>query len=276
MAIAPIVFLLGTKVYRFSIKRDKKNPFLRIVKVFVAAIRNRKATLPPAISPQERASRTLPHDIPEQFKNHRATIPAVALGEGSQQFKFLNKALLVVPSGSGEHAEVCSISDVEEAKAILRLAPIWTISLIYGIVLSQPATFYTKQGATMDRSVTPSFNIPPASLQSLLTLGIVVTVPIYDRIFVPIARSFTGKPAGITTLQRIGTGMFLSVIHMVVAALIEMKRRHTAEEHGLVDHPNVTIPMSVCWLMPQYLICGVSEAFSMVGFQEFFYEQVPS
>ncbi|KAJ4701208.1 Protein NRT1/ PTR FAMILY 5.10 like [Melia azedarach] len=255
MAIALIVFLLGTKVYRFSIKRDKKNPFWRIVKVFVAAIRNRKATLPPAISPEERASRTLPH-------------------QNFEQFKFLNKAL-VAPDGSEEYANVCSMSELEEAKAILRLVPIWTASLVYAISFAQSSTFFTKQGATLDRFITPGFDIPAASLQSFISLAIVLTVPIYDRVFVPIARAFTGKPSGITMLQRIGTGMFLSIIDMVIAALVETKRLKTAEEYGLVDQPDVTIPMSVWWLLPQYILYGVSQAFAMVGFQEFFYDQVP-
>ncbi|GFP95223.1 protein nrt1/ ptr family 5.12 [Phtheirospermum japonicum] len=34
--------------------------------------------------------------------------------------------------------------------------------------------------------------------------------------------------------------------------------------------------MSVCWLAPQYSIFGISEAFTMVGLQEFFYDQVPN
>lgn len=127
----------------------------------------------------------------------------------------------------------------------------------------------------MDRTVTPGYDFSAASLQTFISLAIVITIPIYDRIFVPIARTFTGKPAGITMLQRIGTGMFLSVISMSFAALVETKRLKTAEEYGLVDQHNITVPMKVWWLIPQYFIFGVAEAFTMVGFQEFFYDQVP-
>jgi peptide/histidine transporter 3/4 len=78
----------------------------------------------------------------------------------------------------------------------------------------------------------PGFDIPAASLQSLIGLAIVLTIPIYDRLFVPLARAFTRKPSGITMLQRIGIGMFLSIIDMVVAALVEIKRLKTAQEYG--------------------------------------------
>ncbi|XP_031260997.1 protein NRT1/ PTR FAMILY 5.10-like [Pistacia vera] len=259
MAFAFIVFLLGSKTYRCSIKGNERSPFLRIGKVFVVAVRNWRRATPPALVHEveaEEAHEKLPH-------------------ESSEQFKFLNKALLA-SEGSKKYGKVCIISEVEEAKAFLRLVPIWITSLVYGIVYAQFSTFFTKQGATMDRRVASFFEIPAASLQSFIALSIVVTIPVYDSVFVPKARAFTGKPAGITMLQRIGTGMFLYVLSMVIAALVEMKRLKTAEEYGLIDKPNVTIPMSVCWLIPQYVVAGVSEAFAMVGLQEFFYDQVPT
>jgi peptide/histidine transporter 3/4 len=135
----------------------------------------------------------------------------------------LNKALLA-PDGSKEDGKVCSIREVEEAKAVLSLIPIWVTSLVYAIVFAQPLTFFTKQGATMDRTIVPGFEVPAATLQSFITLAIVLFIPIYDRIFVPIARAFSKKPSGITMLQRIGTGMLLSAISMAIAALVEMMR----------------------------------------------------
>ena len=174
---------------------------------------------------------------------------------------------------SKEDGKACSFSDIEEAKAVLKLFPIWITSLVFGILPAQLSTFFTKQGITMDRSTGLGFDIPAASLQSLNTTTIVIFIPIYDRILVPIARHLTRKPSGISMLQRIGTGMFLYIISMVIAALIEVKRLKKAEEQGLVDTPNVTIPMSVWWLVPQYVLSGVGDALTMVGFQEFFYDQ---
>ncbi|KAI4295015.1 hypothetical protein MLD38_040705 [Melastoma candidum] len=254
MVLALVIFLLGTKRYRYSVRTNEKGPFIRIRNVFVAAVKNRKRE-PPSILPEEDAGSV-------SVTNYK-------------QFKFLNKAL-VIPDDAKESWTVCSAVEVEEAKSIIRLIPIWVTSLAFSIVFAQASTFFTKQGATMDRTLWKGFEIPAASLQVFIGLTIVIFIPIYDRVFIPIARISTHRLSGITTLQRIGAGLFVSIICMITAALVEIKRLRTAEEYGLVDHPSQTIPMSVWWLIPQYVLIGLSEALVMVGLQEFFYDQVPS
>ncbi|KEH29316.1 peptide/nitrate transporter plant, partial [Medicago truncatula] len=255
MIIALIVFLIGTITYRFNINDNNKSPFLRIGRVFVVAARNWKNTLSTTDIEEE-------HD--GLLRRHQS----------SEQVNFLNKALLT-PKGSKD-ADHCSLGEVEEAKAVLSLIPIWATSLVYGIIFAQIFTFFTKQGSSLERTIFPGFNIPPASLGSIGGVAIVLFTPIYDRLFVPLARVITGKSSGITMLQRIGTGIFLSIFTVVLAAFVEMKRLKIAQEHGLVDDPNAIVPMSIWWLVPQYFLFGVSEVFTMVGLQEFFYDQVPN
>ncbi|KAF3445413.1 hypothetical protein FNV43_RR10589 [Rhamnella rubrinervis] len=256
MAVGLIVLVLGTRAYRYSVKGDAEHPFIRIYRVFAATFGN---------------WRTPPSEIAIEDQESRGILPH----ESSEQFKFLNKALLA-PIGLKEDGKVCSAAQVEEAKAVLRLVPIWVTCLVYGIVFSQSSTLFTKQGSTMERKISSNFYVPAASLQSFITIGILLFVPIYDRIFVPIARAFTKKPSGITKLQRIGIGIFFSLLSMVVAAVVEMKRLKTAQEYDLVDRPSLTIPMSVMWLVPQYLLFGIADVFTVIGLQEFFYDQVPS
>lgn len=164
---------------------------------------------------------------------------------------------------------------MEEANGMLLLLPIWAACLVYAVVFAQPPTFFTKQGSTLERHIGGDFQIPPAALQGFISVTIVLFLPVYDRVLVPAVRRVTGNPSGITMLQRIGLGMLLSVVSMAVAALVEMKRLRTARDLGLVDLPAVALPMSLWWLVPQYVIFGVSEALTMVGLQEFFYDQVP-
>ncbi|AQK58586.1 hypothetical protein ZEAMMB73_Zm00001d053030, partial [Zea mays] len=110
---------------------------------------------------------------------------------------------------------------IKEAKAIIRLFPIWAACLLYAVAYSQSSTFFTKQAATLDRRIGRHVQVPPAALQSFISVTIVVIIPIYDRVLVPVSRRYSGKPSGITMLQRIGTGMFLSLLSMVIAALVE-------------------------------------------------------
>ncbi|KAL3830325.1 hypothetical protein ACJIZ3_019127 [Penstemon smallii] len=254
MCFTLIVFLVGTPTYRFRVSKDGRNPFVRISRVFVKAAKNWRAT-PVVLSVDEEALAILPQEI--------------------TQFKFLDKAL-IAPDGLIEDGKSCSIEDVEDSKSILRLVPIWFTALGYSIVYAQPSTLFTKQATTMDRHFISSFEIPAASLQQyFITVSLIVFIPIYDRVFVPIARAITKKPSGISMLQRIGIGLFLSLVSIAFAALVEEKRLATAIEYGLVDKPNAMIPMSAWWLAPQYVLAGIADVFAMIGLQEFFYEQVP-
>lgn len=255
MVIAQLIFLLGTVTYRYTSKNEGESPFKRIGRVFVAAARNSNAALP-VVGDNEEAQVT-------------------ELLDGSQHFMFLYKALLV-PEISKTSVKACSMSELEDAKAVLGLFPIWATTLVYATVIAQPATLFTRQGMTLDRSIGSNFSIPAAALQCSIYICVFVSLPIYDRLFVPVARILTRKPAGISMLQRIGTGLFISVLTMVVAAITEKIRLRTALQHGLIDLPDAMIPMSIWWLLPQYVLFGISDAFTVVGLQEFFYDQVPN
>ncbi|CAN0890106.1 Protein NRT1/ PTR FAMILY 5.10 [Linum grandiflorum] len=255
MVLALIIFVLGTRTYRYGATSDEDNGFLRISKVFGAALRNWRIDSS-AVALEEESRGTLPD-------------------EHSDQLKFLNKALLASES-SKDGGKICTLSEVEEAKSVLRLVPIWATCLVYGIVFAQSSTFFTKQGLTMDRTLFPGFEIPPATLQSFITMAICIFIPIYDRVLVPVARAITGKLSGISMLQRIGTGIFLSLVSMVVAAVVEIKRLQIARDHGIIDAPSMKVPMSFWWLVPQYMLFGIADVFTMVGLQEFFYDQVPN
>ncbi|KAL6609932.1 hypothetical protein ACP70R_039901 [Stipagrostis hirtigluma subsp. patula] len=173
----------------------------------------------------------------------------------------------------GERADEAVL--LEEVKGLARLFPIWAACLLYGVAFAQPPTLFTKQAATLDRRVGSLFQIPSAALQCFTGVSIVTCVVLYDRVLVPAARRVTGVASGITMLQRIGTGIALSMVSLLVAALVEMRRLRAARDAGLVDHPDAVVPMSLWWMVPQYVLLGAADAFAMVGMQEFFYDQVP-
>jgi solute carrier family 15 (peptide/histidine transporter), member 3/4 len=142
---------------------------------------------------------------------------------------------------------------------VLQLLPIWTACLAYGVVFAQIMTFFNKQGRTLDRRFFGSLELPPAALQTFGPAAILLFVPIYDRVLVPALRCVTGNPSGLTPLQRVGTGMVVSLATVCVAALVEARRLETAHEYGLVDDGGATVPMSWVWLVPQYVMIGVAD-----------------
>ncbi|GJN14489.1 hypothetical protein PR202_gb01324 [Eleusine coracana subsp. coracana] len=228
MLLALVIFLLGTRRYRFYESGEDGGAFSSVGEAITAWKKNR---------------------------SHEARLLELEHGERSED------SLLVA---------------AEEVKGLARLFPIWAACLLYGVVFAQPPTLFTKQAATLDRSVGSSaFQVPPAALQCFLGVSIVTCVVLYDRVLVPVARGFTGLATGITMLQRVGTGIALALVALLVAALVEMKRLRAARDAGVVDVPGAAVPMSLWWIVPQYVLLGAADVFAMVGMQEFFYDQVP-
>lgn len=190
--------------------------------------------------------------------------------------RFLDKAAIPGNTASQEKSgnvspwKVCTVTQVEEVKQLVRMLPIWATTSLCYTTYAQMLTFSVQQGQTLSRNLGPHFTIPPASLGALLSLGVMASVTFYDLAFVPIARRFTGLEKGITSLQRIGLGLLFSALAMVAAALVETTRIHRAR-----SHLGPSIPMSVFWLVPQYLLVAASEAFTYVGQLDFFYNEAP-
>ncbi|KAJ6998713.1 protein nrt1/ ptr family 8.2 [Populus alba x Populus x berolinensis] len=115
----------------------------------------------------------------------------------------------------------------------------------------------------MDRKLASNFIIPAGSVPIFSVINVLILVPVYEKVIVPVLRKHTGHSRGITSLQRIGVGLFISIFSVASAALVEKKRRH---------NPNPS-DMSVFWLFPQFFLIGSAEVFSYVGQLEFFYDE---
>lgn len=146
---------------------------------------------------------------------------------------------------------------------------------MFAVIFQLPTTFFTKQGMTMKRNIGSSFQIPPATLQSTITLSIILLMPLYDRVLIPVTRLVTRNEKGISVMQRMGTGMFLSIIAMVTAASVETQRLKISRKAEIHGSHSETVPLSIFWLLPQYILLGISDIFTVVGMQEFFYSEVP-
>ncbi|KAK8626174.1 hypothetical protein V6N13_133826 [Hibiscus sabdariffa] len=257
-----VVFLSGTKRYRF--KKLVGSPLTQIAAVFVAALKKRNLELPSDPSLFFNID-----DATEGLKKKKQKLPH------SMQFRFLDRAAIKDPSvPEANKWNLNTLTDVEEVKLVLRMLPIWATTIIFWTVYAQMTTFSVSQATTMDRHI-GKFQIPPASLTVFFVGSILLTVPIYDRLIVPIARKVLKNPQGLTPLQRIAVGLVLSIIAMVAAALTEIKRLRAASSNGLTNDPTAQIPLSVFWLVPQFLLVGAGEAFTYIGQLDFFLRECP-
>ncbi|KAG1331195.1 protein NRT1/ PTR FAMILY 4.3 [Cocos nucifera] len=254
MAMGLISLVSGLIFYRN--KPPQGSIFTPIARVFVAAIAKRKQVCPSSS---------------EMLHQRRSNAPGHLIVSGlrrTDKFRFLDKACIKCQDGSSMKEspwKLCTITEVEQVKIILSVIPIFACTIIFNTVLAQLQTFSVQQGSAMNTKLTKSFHIPPASLQAIPYIILIVLVPIYDMCFVPLARRLTGKESGITPLQRIGVGLCTVTFSMVAAALVEKKRREVAIGSNKL--------LSIFWMAPQFLIFGLSEMFTAVGLIEFFYKQ---
>lgn len=271
IVIGLVCFLSGTKRYRF--KKLVGSPLTQIASVFVAAWKKRHLELP--------SDPSLLFNVDDieiagvDSKKSKQKLPH------SKQFRFLDKAAIKDTDRSFESIatvdkwRLSTLTDVEEVKLVVRMLPIWATTILFWTVYAQMTTFSVSQATTMDRHIGKSFEIPAASLTVFFVASILLTVPFYDRIIAPIGKRFLKHPQGLSPLQRVGVGLVLSLLAMIAAALTEIKRLNVARSHGLVDKPNEVVPLSVFWLVPQFLLVGAGEAFTYMGQLDFFLRECP-
>ncbi|XP_028060755.1 protein NRT1/ PTR FAMILY 8.3-like, partial [Camellia sinensis] len=264
MGIAIVSFFSGTPLYRFQ--NPGESPLTRLCQVLVASFRKWNLEVP--------TDSILLYETPDKT----SVIEGSRKLDHTNDLKCLDKAAVItdIENKNGDFSNpwrLCTVTQVEELKILIRMFPIWATGIIIGAVYAQLGTLFVEQGMMMDRTI-GSFSIPAASLSACDVISVIFWVPVYDKVIVPIVRKFTGREKGFTELQRMGIGHFISVLCMVSAALVEMKRLALAQALGLVDE-NVPIPLSITWQIPQYFLFGAAEVFTFIGQLEFFYEQSP-
>ncbi|KAH1244399.1 Protein NRT1/ PTR FAMILY 4.5 [Glycine max] len=166
---------------------------------------------------------------------------------------------------------LCTVTQVEETKILIRMLPIIVSTIFMNTCLAQLQTFTIQQSTTMNTNL-GGFKVPGPSVPVIPLMFMFVLIPLYDRVFVPLARRITGIPTGIRHLQRIGIGLVLSAVSMAVAGFVETHRKSVAIKHNMVDSRE-PLPISVFWLGFQYAIFGAADMFTLIGLLEFFYAE---
>ncbi|KAK9144200.1 hypothetical protein Sjap_004103 [Stephania japonica] len=259
VAIAIGMFLAGTPFYR--LKRPSGSPIKRLVQVTVALVRKARIAVP--------TNTNLLHE--DQFGDESpAGTKKILHTDG---FRFLDKAAVAIPTDVENNSSptssnpwmLCTVTQVEELKILLRFVPIWTTGLIYSIAYAQLNSTFVEQGSVMDAKVGP-FSIPPASLFSFEVVSAIFCVILYDKFLIRLGKKYIGNGRGISELQRMGVGRFFMILSMAAAAILEWKRLSDLKQGKT---------LSIAWQLPQYFLLGFSDVFNFVGMLEFFYSEAP-
>ncbi|KAK8472354.1 hypothetical protein PHAVU_002G185600 [Phaseolus vulgaris] len=239
MGLSIVSFFMGTRLYRFQ--KPRGSPLTRICQVLHASVRKCNLPVP--------GDSNLLYEIPAETHAIRGSRKLVH----REYLRCLDKAAIVseYERNSGDYSNQ------------------WRLCTV-----TQMSTLFVEQATMMDTRI-GNFKIPPASLSIFDVISVILWVPLYDKIIVPITRKFTGKERGFSQLQRMGIGLFISVLCMLSAAVVEIMRLKIAREFDLVDKP-VAVPLSIFWQIPQNFFLGAAEVFTFVGQLEFLYDQAPN
>ncbi|CAB4269317.1 unnamed protein product [Prunus armeniaca] len=261
-AIALVLFLCGTPRYRHF--KPQGNPLSRFCRVMVAATRKWKVEMMPS------GEDLYEEDGKECSQNDRNIVH-------THGFKFLDRAAVItskemneMDKGAHNPWRLCTVTQVEEVKCILRLLPIWLCTILYSVVFTQMASLFVEQGASMKTTVS-GFHIPPASMSSFDILSVAAFIFICRRFLDPLFGRLRKKK--LTELQRMGIGLVIAIMAMVSAGVVEVFRlKYAVKECNNCENPS---SLSIFWQVPQFVLVGASEVFMYVGQLEFFNGQAP-
>ncbi|KAL3647632.1 hypothetical protein CASFOL_008600 [Castilleja foliolosa] len=254
--LALIGYLLGSPKYRYI--KACGNPIPRVMQVFVAAGRKFKA--------KRNDEMTL-----YEVEGSQSAIKGSRKIFHTDDFACLDKAALIIEQDGGTRTNpwrLCTVTQVEEVKCILRMLPIWLCTIIYSVVFTQMASLFVEQGDVMNAYI-GKFHLPAASMSVFDICSVLLCTGIYRQLLIPLACRLSGNPKGLTELQRMGIGLIIGMLAMVAAGMTEVQRLRQ------VVPGKRNSEMSIFWQIPQYVLVGASEVFMYVGQLEFFNGQAP-
>ncbi|KAL8542564.1 hypothetical protein ACS0TY_003440 [Phlomoides rotata] len=215
---ALILFLVGSVRYRHFVPK-RVNPFSRFCQVIVAATRNWRVEMPINVDEAQ-------EDVHD-----------------SHGLKFLDKAALKIENHNHNPWRVCTMTQVEEAKCIVRLLPIWLCTIPYSVMFTQLTSLFVVQGSAMKTS------IPPASMVSFDIVAAAAFILFH-------------RNSG-TCVERMGAGLIIAALSMAAAGVVEHFRLRNGGN------------LSIMWQVPQYVMIGISETYMLVAQLELFNQQAP-
>ncbi|VAH93753.1 unnamed protein product [Triticum turgidum subsp. durum] len=227
MAVGLVSLVAGVFFYRN--KPPQGSICTPIAKVFVAAVAKRKQVCPSSRATVQGMSSTGAHET----RLNTTNICRI------NKLRFLDKACVKAQDGGSKESEwgLCTAAEVEQVKVLLCVVPIFACTIVFNTILAQLQTFSVQQGSAMDTRLAANFHVPPASLQAIPYIMLIVLVPAYEAVFVPAVRRLTGgrragrgPPPSLVRLRRRA-----SAVHLLDRAAVPGVRA-VGDVHGRGAH----------------------------------------
>ncbi|KAI7729403.1 hypothetical protein M8C21_010241 [Ambrosia artemisiifolia] len=223
-SITTVLFLTGSS--RYTPQKPKGSPLTTILRVFVAA------------STKDFQQVT---NFKQIYKEDDT--------QGTESLRWLDKAAIKFPDQAlAKSWTLCTVREVEDTKTGIRMVPMLLPFIGTGLVLSLGTSYFLEQANHMDRKLgSIEIQIPIffllymsfASLSQPIFNALLKRIPIPDRYH---------------AATEIAVGMVLSILCCITAAIVEIRRLQVIRSHGLTDKSNERIPMSVFYLVPQFVL----------------------
>ena len=254
-AFSLTIFLWGLNTYVRS--KPKGSIITDLVKVAVAAGRKRHVKLDSELSF---------HDPPLASESEQSLTKLAH----TNRFRYFDKAAVVTDPSERDSNEktvdswrLCSVQQVEELKSILATLPVWLAGIICFFSMGQASSFGILQALQTNKSIGPNFSVPPAWMGLVPMIALSLWIFLYEKIYVPWTMKATKRGKRLSIENRILIGILFSIACMVVSGLVEVHRRDDALKHGSFESPS-----SIWWLVPQFALSGLVEAFAAIPMME--------
>ncbi|CAM6086016.1 unnamed protein product [Calypogeia fissa] len=256
------IFFMGTPYYRH--REPTGSTITQAMQVFAAALKNRTKRLP-----------ANPNELYE-LDDEKANREGIRRVVHTPKLRCLDKAAIVTDEETHEPSgwELCPVTQVEDLKCVIQVIPFWICLILVFTLYAQVMGLGVQQANTLDRTF-GSITIAPGNAVVSLMLAGLTFLYIYEKFLVPPLRKITGHPEGLSPLRKIGIALFLAVLAMVVGALVEDRRVRIIQEYSILEEEEIKVPMTILWLLPQFILLGFVEVLAGVALLHFFYRETP-
>ncbi|KAJ4900717.1 Protein NRT1/ PTR FAMILY 2.8 [Raphanus sativus] len=260
LGLSITTFVLGQHTY--ICQKPKGSVFADMVKVVAAACKKRKVKSGEGVT---------------FYLGPSSDGSSTSLIQNRQRLKFVDKAAVITdPNELNDEGKaknnwkLCSLQQVKNLKCVTAVLPVWVTGIACFMLTDQQNIYGILQAIQMDKTFGHNFNVPAGWMNLVSMITLAIWISLYECVLLPIARQIKGRKQRLTMKQRIQIGIVMGIACMIVAGFLEKDRRASALKNG-----SFVSPVSIVMLLPQFVLAGLTEAFSAVALMEFLTVKMP-